>query len=131
MSKSFSYFSILSLGLAIYLVSVTFRYFTKENYAKAAFKFPEYMERFVKQQKIRFFGFRIVLWLTPFYLLIVPLAIFFYSRDAFIVGTVCMILIAVISFQEYRISKWILDYLQTNQPKTDNSQVIHDKVKKN
>src|SRR6266508_1469613 len=99
MSSIFSIaFLCSSLGLALFLVFAIFRYIYKEKYRgkyiESINKLPEAnRERFIKSERLTVNLFRVALWLFPFYLIFIPLAIYFYLRDIFLITSVSMVLL--------------------------------------
>jgi small-conductance mechanosensitive channel len=106
-------FSCLSVGLVVFLGFALFRYIYRERYAEAFLRLPDgNRERFIKLEKRMVYLFRIVLWLSPIYLIVLPLSMFFYLREAFLATTVSMILFCVTLLQEYSLRKWLIGYLE-------------------
>jgi hypothetical protein len=110
-----------SIGLVLFLLFAIFRYFQrekyKEKYVESISKLPEAnREKFIESEKFIVKLFRGALWLSPFYLLFVPLSLFFFLRDAFLSATVCMVLLAFTIWQEYFLRKWLIGFLETKEP---------------
>ena len=121
MSSIFSIaFLCSSLGLALFLVFAIFRYIYKEKYRgkyiESINKLPEAnRERFIKSERLTVNLFRVALWLFPFYLIFIPLAIYFYLRDIFLITSVSMVLLVATFWEEYFFRKWLMNHLESRE----------------
>ena len=105
---------IISLCIIFFLPIIILRDIFKEKYAEAIYKLPQAgRERLIKTDKRLLPIFRTLIWLTPFYLIFVPLAVFFYLREDFQVVTICMVLFVILILQEYLFRKWFVTYLES------------------
>ena len=109
-----SYFLCLSFGFILILLFTFSRYIKRENYAESIAKLSDVSkERLIKTDKLLVGLFKIILWLTPLFLVFIPLALFFYLREFFLVTTICMVLFVVTIWQEYAFRKWLINYLES------------------
>lgn len=111
-----SFFLYPSVGLVLILLVALLRYIVREKYAQSFSKLPDSArERLFQADRVVVQLFRIFLWLSPLYLVIVPLIIFFVDKRNFLVATICMVLLVVTVGQEYLFRKWLINYLETKQ----------------
>ena len=109
-------FLCLSVGLILVLLFALFRYFSREKYAQSFSRMPDSAkERLVKSDRMLIQVFRIFLWFSPLYLIVVPLVLFFIDKESFLAAAICMALLVVAIWQEYLFRKWLINYLETRQ----------------
>lgn len=110
-----------SIGLALFLLFAIFRYIFREKYREKYLenisKLPEAnRDKAIESEKIIIKLFMIAIWLSPFYLVFIPLSIFYFLRDAFLSVTVSMLLLFLTVWQEYFLRKWLISFLSTKEP---------------
>ena len=111
-----TYFLCISFGLILILLFAIVRYLYREKYAASFSKLPDARrERLVQSDRALVQVFRIFLWLSPLYLIIVPLIFFFFDKESFLVVTICMALLVVTVSQEYLFRKWLINYMETRE----------------
>jgi cobalamin synthase len=111
-----SFFFCPSVVFVVFLLFAIWRFFYREKYALSFSKLPDAnKERFVKSEQNLAKLFRTSLWLTPLYLVILPLVLYIYSRDIFLVATVCMILLVAVLWEEYSFHKWLFIHLTSGK----------------
>ncbi len=109
-----SLFLYPSIALALILLVAILRYIVREKYAQSFFKLSDSARaRLVRADRVVVQVFRIFLWLSPLYLVIVPLIVYFYDKNNFFIVTICVVLLVVTIGQEYLFRKWLINYLET------------------
>lgn len=114
MSFSFStLFWCPSIGFLFVLLFVPFRYIYRERYAAGLSKLPDGNKaRLIRSERAIIAALKIILWLSPLYLIFIPLIFFYFERDIFVSGTVCMVLLVVTALEESWLRNWLIKYLE-------------------
>ena len=112
--NSSTYLSCLSVGCILILLFAIFRYMLREKYAEGLSKIRgANRERLLKSDRTLINLFRILVWLSPFYLIFIPLTVFFYDKESFLITTISMIFFDTMILQEYLFRKWLINYMET------------------
>jgi len=108
-----AYFLCLSIGMVLVLLFAIFRFIYREKYAEGFLKLPDKSrERFVKSDRLLVKLFKIFLWLSPFYLVFVPFALFLYLRQFFLATLITVLLLFIVVLQEYLFRNWLIKYVE-------------------
>ncbi len=104
-------FFYIAIGLAILLPFGILKYTLREKYAASIYRHPEAKRRILGSRRWLVPLLRIFLWLSPLYLILIPLLLYEYSDQNGITAFACMALIIANVFVEYRFQKWLYLYL--------------------
>ena len=109
-------FTCLSIGCALFLILGIFRFLFRKSYAKNLVeKLPAAnRERLIRVDKSIVLSLKIVLWLSPVYLILLPISCFFFFPDLFMVATVCMSLFFAVVLSELLMRRWLLSQLEAS-----------------
>jgi predicted histidine transporter YuiF (NhaC family) len=116
MSSILSFFFIIpSIGLVLILLFALFRYIYREKYKEKYFEGLSNLseankEKYIESEKIIVNLFKIVLWISPLLIIVIPFSLYFFLRDAFLTATICMVLLVLTIWQEYSFRKWLLQF---------------------
>jgi hypothetical protein len=114
--NSSTYLSCLSIGCILILLFAVFRFIFREKYAEGLSRLRgARRERLLKTDRTLIDYFRILLWLSPVYLIVLPIALFFYEREVFPIATISMVLFVGMILQEYLFRKWLIKYMETQE----------------
>lgn len=105
---AFFYFGI---GLAILLPFGILKYIIREKIAASVYQHPEAKNRILGYERGLVPLLRIILWLSPLYLILLPLLLSEYSGLNRITVFACMMLMVANVFMEYHFRKWLYQYL--------------------
>ena len=105
---AFFYFGI---GLAIFLLYGILKYIIREKLAAQVSQNPEAKKRILGNERMLIPLLRIMIWLSPIYLILFPLLLSKYSGLNGLTIFACMTLMVANVFLEYRFRKWLYQYL--------------------
>jgi hypothetical protein len=108
--------SLLSISLLLMLVLIfaVFRFVFRERYARGFSQMPgASRDRLLQADRRLMVVFKVLLWLSPLYVIVIPLLLFYVERDSFLAVTICMVLLVITVLQEYLFRKWLANYMNS------------------
>ena len=106
-----------SIGFTFILLAGAVRYIFRKKYAESMANLPvSNKSRIIKTDKRLVGIFKIFLWLSPLYLIILPLVCFLFVKEVFLPISITVYLLIATILQEYLFRKWLVNQLETQEP---------------
>jgi hypothetical protein len=104
-----AFFTIILVGLIAVLIFALFRYTQREKLVEGILaRSPKSRNRFLSAEKQVVSSLAVFLWSLPFDLVVLLLSLYLFLRPIFIIGTIIIVLIALVCLQEYLFRKWLI-----------------------